>query len=319
MIRPLASTRPLARGFASSARALSEAASSSAPAPASAAPRPRTTNPSQQRSSQSGQRNRDRPPRREGSQNNIRNGGGERRGKRLPSVFDAASSSNESRAGRGSNVKSLTQGSRKMPAPLPKTDWNNPLFSKPGFERSLASAPRPSSIFVPSLAAAAPSASASGGKGKGKAAAAPVKSANDKLNLPGIKTANSALKLHLRPGARNILGPMHHPTGVAAGFLSQNRVVLPRSTDVKASDDKSLAAELKAARIALQDEQIGGSYDRFQTQSVLKAAGVPVDSKGASISVKAVQDAAQALAVNPDVAPEGKHFVTKTISERLSA
>lgn len=249
-----------------------------------------------------------------------RNLGGERRGKRLPSVFDAASSSNQGRAARGSNVKSLTHASRKTPAPLPKTDWNNPLFSRPGFERSLASAPRPSSIFVPSLAAAAPSASPSGGsKGKGKAAPAPVKSANEKLNLPGIKTANSALKLHLRPGARNILGPMHNPTGVAAGFLSQNRAVLPRSADAKASDDKSIAAELKAARIALQDEKIGGSYDRFQTQSVLKAAGVPIDSKGASVSTKAVQDAAQALALNPDIAPEAKRFVTKTISERLGA
>ncbi len=206
LFRAATSTHSLARGFATSARTLAEAASSP-PAPASA-PRPRSSNPAQ-RSTQSGggaadrlrtsQRNGGRPPRREGGQNSNRNGSGERRNKRLPSVFDAASASNQGRPDRGSNVKSLTRGSKKLPAPLPKTDWNSPLFSRPGFERSLAPAPRASSIFVPDLAAAAASStSAPAGKGKGKAAAAPVKSATARLNLPGIKTAVNALKLHVR-------------------------------------------------------------------------------------------------------------------------
>lgn len=101
--------------------------------------------------------------------------------------------------------------------------------------------------------------------------------------------------------------------------MSRNRVALPRSSALKGTDDKSLAAELKAARIALQNEQIGGSYERFQPESVLKAAGVSASGQGASTQVKAVQDAAQALAVNADLAPEGKGFVAKTIAERLGA
>ena len=182
-----------------------------------------------------------------------------------------------------------------------------------------ASAPRPASIFTPSLTAAVPAAPAAGAKGKGKAAAAPAKTANAKLNLPGIKTAVGALKFHIRPGGRNILGPINNPTAVAAGAMSHNRVALARSSEVKGTDDQSLAAELKAARIALQNEQIGGSYERFTPESVLKAAGVQAGGKADATQTKTVKDAVQALAVNADLAPEGKAFVAKTISERLSA
>ncbi|CBQ71391.1 conserved hypothetical protein [Sporisorium reilianum SRZ2] len=309
-----ASMRPLARGFASSTRTLSESApSAAAPASASSAPRPPRSNNQSQRSSQTGNSSSDRP--RAGQRNRSaqkpgqnRNAGNDRRNKRLPSVFDAASASAQSRPSGGASVKSLTHGSQKMPAPVPSTDWNSALFSKPGFERLLASAPRASLVFVPNLAAAAPSAPA-GGKGKGKAAAAaPAKVAGAKLNLPGIKTAVNALKLHIRPGGRNVLGPLNNPTAVASGFLSRNSVAV----SPKAASDKSLAEELKAARIALQNEKIGGSYERFEPQEVAKAAGA--QAKGN----KAVQDAAQALALNADLAPEGKGFVAKTIAERLS-
>ncbi|CDW99720.1 hypothetical protein [Sporisorium scitamineum] len=309
--------RALSRGFASSANTLSESATpAAAPASSASAPRPQRSNNQSQRSSQSGNRASDRlragyhnHPSHQAGQN--KNAGNDRRNKRLPSVFDPASA--HSRLSGGAGVKSLTHGSKKMPAPLPSTDWNSPLFSKPGFERLLAPAPRASSIFVPNLAAAAPSTPASGGKGKGKAAAAaPSKVAGAKLNLPGIKTAVNALKLHIRPGGRNILGPVNNPTAVASGFLSHNRPVVSST----GSDNKSLAEELKAARIALQNEQIGGSYQRFETQSAVKAAGV---EDKASTSGKAVQDAAQALALNADLAPEAKGFVAKTIAERLSA
>lgn len=206
-----------------------------------------------------------------------------------------------------------------MPAPTPSTDWNSPLLSKPGFERMLAAAPRTSQVFTPSLAAAAPSAPSSGGKGKGKAAPAATQAANDKLNLPGIKTAVNALKLHVRPGGRNILGPLNNPTGVAAGTLTLNRAKMPRSTALKGTDDQSLASELKQARIALQNEQIGGSYQRYEPEAVLKAAGVQAKGKETSVQTRAVQDAAQALAVNADLAPESKIFVARTIAERLNA
>lgn len=200
---------------------------------------------------------------------------------------------------------------------MPSTDWNNPFFSKPSFERLVAQAPRPS-IFAPDLALVAPSTESSGGKGKGKAAA-PAKVAHAKLNLPGIKTAVNALKLHIRAGGRNILGPTNNPTAVAVGHMSQKQVALLRSSELEGSDEKSLAEELKAARITLQNEQIGGSYERFGPESVLKAAGVSPNTKGASTQTKAVQDAAQALAINPDLAPEGKDFVAKMIAERLGA
>ncbi|KAJ1024079.1 hypothetical protein NDA16_002918 [Ustilago loliicola] len=319
--RLTASVRASARGFASSASRLVETASS-APAP-----RPRSNNDPSQRPAHSGSRASERlragqrnriSPQSSGQTNGNRNAGGERRNKRLPSVFDDSSASLQARPFRGAGVKSFGQEARKMPAPMPSTDWNSPLFSKPGFERLAAQAPRPSSIFTPELIAAASSTPASGGKGKGKAAA-PAKVANAKLNLPGIKTAVNALKLHIRAGGRNILGPTNNPTAVAAGHMSQNRVALQRSSELKGTDDKSLAAELKAARIALQNEQIGGSYERFELESVLKAAGVSGNPKGASTQTKAVQDAAQALAVNADLAPEGKGFVAKTIAERLGA
>ncbi|KAJ9475816.1 hypothetical protein PHBOTO_005880 [Pseudozyma hubeiensis] len=336
--KAIVSVRPLARGIASSASRLAEGStpSPSTTSSSASASRPRSNNQSQ-RSPQSkggasdrlraGQRNRNSTSQRggEGSgpkhNNNNRNAGSDRRNKRLPSVFDATSASNQARASRSSNNKSLSNTSQKLSAPLPKTDWNNPLFSKPGFERLLSPAPRPSSVFIPDLAAAAPSAPAAGGKGKGKAAAAPAaaKTANAKLNLPGIRTANNALKLHIVPGARNVLGPTNNPTSVAAGFLTHNRATLTRPSDLKASDDKSLAEQLKAARIALQNEQIGGSYERFQAQSLLKATGVQTDAKNASLSTKAVQDAAQALAVNSDLAPEGKRFVAQTIADRLGS
>ncbi|GAC94341.1 hypothetical protein PHSY_001912 [Pseudozyma hubeiensis SY62] len=337
--KAIVSVRPLARGIASSASRLAEGStpSPSATSSSASASRPRPNSQSQ-RSPQSrggasdrlraGQRTRNSASQRGGegsgaksnNNNNNRNAGSDRRNKRLPSVFDATSASNQARAGRGSNNKSLSNTPQKLSAPLPKTDWNNPLFSKPGFERLLSSAPRPSSVFIPDLAAAAPSAPAAAGKGKGKAAAAPAaKTASAKLNLPGIKTANSALKLHIVPGARNVLGPTNNPTSVAAGFLTHTRAALTRSSDLRASDDKSLAEQLKAARIALQNEQIGGSYERFQAQSLLKATGVQTDAKQASLSTRAVQDAAQALAVNSDLAPEGKRFVTQTIADRLGS
>ncbi|TKY87579.1 hypothetical protein EX895_003593 [Sporisorium graminicola] len=316
--------RSLARGFTSSAKTLSESTSSAAAAPASAsAPRPPRSNKPSQRLSQSGDRASERlraGQRNRSSQQTGQNGnktaGNDRRNKRLPSVFDAASASARSRPNGGARVKSLTHGSQsKVPAPLPTTDWNSPLFSKPGFERMLASAPRASSVFVPDLAAAASSAPAASGKGKGKAAAAPTKVAGAKLNLPGIKTAVNALKLHIRPGGRNILGPVNNPTAVASGVLSHNRVAI--SSRAAASDNKSLAEELKAARIALQNEQIGGSYERFGSQAVVKAAGV--QAKDSSPPAKAVRDAAQALALNADLALEAKGYVAKTIAERLSA
>lgn len=207
-----------------------------------------------------------------------------------------------------------------MPAPVPSTDWNSPLFSQPGFQRLLAAAPRPSGLFTPDLAAA-PSPAA--GKGKAKAASPAATVVNARLNLPGIKDAVNALKLHVRPGGRNILGPVNNPTGVAAGSMSQNRVTLAHSAGAKDKDDKSLAAELKAARIALQNEQIGGSYERFEPEAVLKVAGIQTSAQtsaeGASPQINAIQNAAQALAVNADLAPEAKSFVAKTISERLSA
>lgn len=319
-----ATVRTFARGFTSSARIYAEAPASSAPAAPTSAPRPRTNN-SSQRPSHSGSKvsdrlragQRNRPPSQQSGQNGSRNAGGERRSKRLPSVFDGSSTSPGSRLARGVNVKAASRGA-KLPAPLPSTDWNSPLFSKPGFERLLAPAPRPSSIFVPSLTAAAPSAPASP-KGKGKAAAPVEKVGSAKLNLPGIKTAVNGLKLHIRPGGRNVLGPVNNPTAVASGAMSQNRVVLARSSQLKAGDDKSLAVELKAARIALQNEQIGGSYERFGSQSVLKAAGVQANAQGSSTQAQAVQNAAQALSINPDIAPEGKSFVAKTIADRLSS
>lgn len=210
-----------------------------------------------------------------------------------------------------------------MPAPLPSTDWNSPLFSQPGFQRLLAAAPRPSGLFTPDLAAAPSSTPPAAGKGKGKAASPAATVVNAKRNLPGIKDAVNALKLHVRSGGRNILGPVNNPTGVAAGSMSQNRVTLPHSAGAKDKDDKSLAAELKAARIALQNEQIGGSYERFEPEAVLKVAGIQTSAQtsaeGASPQINAIQNAAQALAVNADLAPEAKSFVAKTISERLSA
>ncbi|KIS66053.1 uncharacterized protein UMAG_06143 [Mycosarcoma maydis] len=340
--------RSLARGFASSARTLAEPAiTGSSPTPSS---RPRSNHQSQ-RSTQSnggtasdriraGQRDRSlsqqgghtgnsnknnnsRSSNRSSNNNNNRNAGGDRRHKRLPSVFDAASATAQARASRPANQKSLMHASpKKMPAPLPKTDWNSPLFSRPGFERLLASAPRPSSVFVPNLAAAASSAPASapaaGGKGKGKGAAAPVKGANTKLNLPGIKSANNALKLHILPGGRMVLGPLNEPTGVAAGMLSQSRVALERSSDVKATDDKSLAEELKAARIALQNEQIGGSYERFEPHAILKSIGIQPNAPLVSADSNPLVAAVQALALNADLAPQAKRFVAKTIADRIS-
>ncbi len=99
-----------------------------------------------------------------------------------------------------------------------------------------------------------------------------------------------------------------------------NRLSLPRSSAArKGSNDQSLAADSKAARIALQNEQIGGSYERFAPDSVLKAAGVQAKGKSSSVQTLAVQDAAQALAVNADLAPESKSFVAKAISDRLTA
>lgn len=306
-------------------------AASLAPTPASS-PRPRTNNPSQRSPSQTGSQASDRlragqrnrtstSPQQQQQQNkkkNAQHGGGgnrnnqgERRNKRLPSVLDASSASRPAKnTSRGMQQKNL-------PAPLPVTDWNSPLFSKPGFERLLASAPRASSIFTPNLtASASPTPAAAGGKGKGKAAASSApKVANAKPNLPGIKTAVSALKLHIRPGGRNILGPLNNPIAIAGGSLTQNRVV---TLGQRSTDDTSLAADLKAARIALQNEKIGGSYERFGQGEVLKAAGVKA-KEGGSVQSKALQDAAQALAVNADLAPEGKNFVAKTIAERLSA
>ncbi|CCF49086.1 hypothetical protein NDA11_004615 [Ustilago hordei] len=320
--RLTASVRASARGFASTANQLAEGASS-APAP-----RPRSSSINQsKRPSNSGSRVSERlragqwnrsPSQPSGQNTGNRNAGGERRNKRLSSVFDDSSASLQSPFSRGTRVKSFGKGARKVPAPMPSTDWNSPFFSKPGFERLVAQAPRPSSIFAPDLALVAPSTQSSGGKGKGKTAA-PTKVAHAKLNLPGIKTAVNALKLHIRAGGRNILGPTNNPTAVAVGHTSQNQVALLRSSELEGSDNKPLAAELKAARITLQNEQIGGSYERFEPESVLKAAGVSPNTKGASTQTKAVQDAAQALAVNPDLAPEGKDFVAKMIAERLGA
>ncbi|SPO31517.1 uncharacterized protein UTRI_06476_B [Ustilago trichophora] len=289
------SMRVFARGIASSARLHAEAAST----PASTA-RPRT-NASERSASQTGTKASDRlrtaqrnpspssPQQQQRSKKHGQNSGGnrgERRTKRLPSVLDASST-----------VKNTSRGQQKnLAAPLPVTDWNSALYSKPGFERLLASAPRASSIFTPNLTASPTPVAAAKGKSK--------PTSNVKLNLPTIKTAVSALKLHIRPGARNILGPLNNPIFIAGGSLtSSNRVV----THGKGS----LAAELKAARIAMQDEKVGGSYERFQRESVLKAVGVGEN--------KALQDAAQALAVNADLAPEAKNFVVKAIADRLSA
>ncbi|SNX87723.1 uncharacterized protein MEPE_06433 [Melanopsichium pennsylvanicum] len=323
-----ASMLTFVRGISSTARIYAEALpTSAAPTPA-AAPRFRPKDPSRRQYQpkgtasdrlRTGQRTLERNTPQQDGQKGSRSGG-ERRNKRLPSVFDDSSTSAQARPVTGAHVKSFGQNSKKLPAPLPNTDWNSPLFSKPGFERLVASAPRPSSIFAPSLAAAF-SSSATRGKAKAKAnvAAAPATVTNAKLNLPGIKTAVGALKFHVQPGGRNILGPINNPTGVAVGSLSHNRVTRSRSVQAKDSDDKSLAAELKAARIAIQNEQIGGSYERFSTQSVLEAAGIQANSRANSTNSKAMLDAAQALAVNADLAPDGKGFIAKTIADRLGA
>ena len=112
------------------------------------------------------------------------------------------------------------------------------------------------------------------------------------------------------------MGPLNNPTATANGHLSQNQV---KVSSVKGSDDKSLAAELKEARIAVQNEQVGGSYERYAVESVIKAAGVEGVAKGETVQAKAVRDAAQALAVNADLGPESKTFVAKAIAERVNA
>jgi hypothetical protein len=213
-------------------------------------------------------------------------------------------------------LKGRDQQSQRMAAPKTTTDWNSPLYAKPGYERFLPSAPRASSIFTPNLSAAAAATPAAGGKGKGKAAAAPASTPQAKLNLPGIKTAVNALKLHIRPGGRNILGPTHDPVGVAVGSLTYKRAAMAPSVR-KGASDEALASELKKARIALQNQQIGGSYERFEPQAVLESAGVKASADSAQ--TQAIKDAAQALSLNADLAPESKSFVAKTIAERLGA
>ncbi|KAI3475686.1 hypothetical protein L1887_62855 [Cichorium endivia] len=195
-------------------------------APATSTPRPRSNPRSSQpdaRPARAGGNAADRLRNGERSRNaarangqaSNRNAGGDRRNKRLPSVFDGSSPARAERAPRGVILKGRDQQSQRMAAPKTTTDWNSPLYTKPGYERFLPSAPRASSIFTPNLSAAAAATPAAGGKGKGKAAAAPASTPQAKLNLPGIKTAVNALKLHIRPGGRNILGPTHDPVGVA--------------------------------------------------------------------------------------------------------
>ena len=113
-----------------------------------------------------------------------------------------------------------------------------------------------------------------------------------------------------------MLGPTHDPVGVAVGSLTYKRAAIAPAVRTKGASDESLASELKKARIALQNQQIGGSYERFVPQAVLESTGVKADAKSAQS--QAVKDAAQALSLNADLTPESKNFVAKTIADRLS-